>query len=217
MEAFRDGFSEQYRLGEREIFFRIQRTMSSASPRSLSGLKLRMTMAMPSIRITLTHCSHGGPIILFQPENEYTYGTANVSFPDASYFQEVQDMYRRNGIVVPMISNDAGPYGNNAPGTGKGSIDIYGHDGYPLGFDCSNPYEWPDGALPTNYSAGHLAQSPSTPYTIVEFQGGAFDPWGGVGLEKCATLINEEFERVFYKNNYAAAISIFSLYMGFGG
>lgn len=46
-----------------------------------------------------------------------------------------------------------------------------------------------------------------------QFQGGAFDPWGGWGFEKCSALVNHEFARVFYKNNYAAGVSVFSLYM----
>ena len=74
-----------------------------------------------------------------------------------------------------------------------------GHDGYPLGFDCANPYTWPDNALPTYYRTLHLQQSPSTPYSIVEFQGGSFDPWGGLGFAQCGELLNAEFERVFYK------------------
>lgn len=38
---------------------------------------------------------------------------------------------RNAGVIIPFISNDAGPDGNNAPGTGVGAVDIYGHDGYP--------------------------------------------------------------------------------------
>ena len=154
---------------------------------------------------------------MFQPENEYTFGEPNVTFPDPGYFKAVEDMFRDNGIVVPFVSNDAYPSGLFAPGNGTGSVDIYGHDGYPLGFDCANPYTWPDNSLPTTYLASHLAQSPTTPYTISEFQGGAFDPWGGQGFAKCTALLGPEFERVFYKNNYAAEVTIFNLYMVYGG
>ena len=154
---------------------------------------------------------------MLQPENEYTFGEANVTFPNADYFQAVEDMYRNNGIVVPFVSNDAAPLGRFAPGTGKGEVDIYGHDGYPLGFDCANPYTWPDNSIPTVYLADHLAQSPSTPFTISEFQGGSFDPWGGQGFAKCTALLGPEFERVFYKNNYAVKVAIFNLYMVYGG
>ena len=113
---------------------------------------------------------------MFQPENEYTYGADNVLFPDNDYMQYVEDQFRNAGIVVPFISNDAAALGNFAPGK-PAAVDIYGHDGYPLGFDCANPTVWPAGDLPTNWHTLHLNQSPSTPYSLVEFQGGSFDPW----------------------------------------
>ena len=138
-------------------------------------------------------------------------------FPNADYMQYVEDQARKAGIVVPLVSNDASAGGRNSPGTGKGEVDIYGHDGYPLGFDCANPNTWPAKALPTNWHVTHENQSPSTPYTIPEFQGGSFDPWGGWGFDQCLQLINHEQERVFYKNNYAAGVTIFNLYMIFGG
>lgn len=75
--------------------------------------------------------TNGGPVILYQPENEYTYGCCGVDFPDAGYFQHLIDQARNAGVIVPMINNDADPLGHNAPGTGKGSVDIYGHDDYP--------------------------------------------------------------------------------------
>ncbi|KAG8167883.1 hypothetical protein KVR01_003572 [Diaporthe batatas] len=160
--------------------------------------------------------TNGGPVILVQVENEYTSFDPGFAV-DGWYFQYIEDQLHHAGVVVPLISNDARPAGNNAPGSGIGAVDIYGHDAYPLGFDCANPSSWPERALPTNFRQTHLQQSPSTPYTIPEFQGGSFDPPGGVGFEKCAALVNMEFERVFYKNNYAAGVTIFSLYMIFGG
>jgi beta-galactosidase len=45
--------------------------------------------------------------------------------------QYVEDQARKAGIVVPFINNDAFAFGINAPGTGEGQVDIYGHDGYP--------------------------------------------------------------------------------------
>ena len=121
----------------------------------------------------------------------YTFAIPGIKFPDKLYFQTVENQLRKAGIVVPLISNDAAPRGLFAPGTGEGAVDIYGygysrsllkimalncysHDSYPLGFDCANPYTWPDNALPTNFLSLHRQQSPSTPYTITEFQGGSF-------------------------------------------
>ncbi|KAH9886114.1 glycoside hydrolase family 35 protein [Xylariomycetidae sp. FL2044] len=161
--------------------------------------------------------TNGGPVILFQPENEYTSADQFSPFPDGGYMEYVMQQARDAGIVVPFISNDASASGHNAPGTGIGEVDIYGHDGYPLGFDCAHPTVWPNGNLPTAYRANHLAQSPSTPFSLVEFQGGSFDPWGGWGFEQCSQLVNHEFERVFYKNNYAVGVTIYNLYMIFGG
>jgi beta-galactosidase len=90
------------------------------------------------------------------------------NFPDGAYMQYVEDQAHKAGIVVPLLSNDAWAAGHNAPGTGEGEVDIYGHDSYPLGFDCANPSVWPDNALPTYFRESHLEQSPSTPYSLVE-------------------------------------------------
>ena len=39
--------------------------------------------------------------------------------------QYVIDQARSAGIVVPFMSNDAGAFGHNAPGSGTGAVDIY--------------------------------------------------------------------------------------------
>jgi hypothetical protein len=152
---------------------------------------------------------------VLQPENEYSQGVVP-EFPDPVYFGYVEQQYRNAGIVVPLISNDAYPHGYFAPPQ-PAHVDIYGHDGYPLGFDCANPYTWPDDALPTYYLTLHEEQSPTTPYSIVEFQGGSFDPWGGQGFTKCTELLGPEFERVFYKNDFSFGPTIFNIYMTYGG
>lgn len=93
--------------------------------------------------------TNGGPVILLQPENEYTLclnetgyvQMNNVSFTNydtsclqKEYMQYVEDQYRKAGIVVPFIVNDAVPLGDWAPGTGVGAVDIYSFDFYPLGW-----------------------------------------------------------------------------------
>lgn len=75
--------------------------------------------------------TNGGPVILYQPENEYSGFCCGQTEPDGQYMQDVLDQARSAGIVVPFLSNDAGTHGYNAPGTGVGAVDIYGHDGYP--------------------------------------------------------------------------------------
>jgi len=167
--------------------------------------------------IAAAQITNGGPVILLQPENEYSNGAPGTLFPNGEYFAAVEEQYRNAGIVVPFINNDASPKGIFAPGNGTGSVDIYGHDSYPLGFDCANPYTWPPGALPTNFRELHLRQSPTTPYSLVEFQGGSFDPWGGLGFAQCSVLLNNEFERVFYKNDFSFGVTIINYYMTYGG
>jgi hypothetical protein len=81
--------------------------------------------------------------------------------------EAVYAQYRKAGIVVPFISNDAHPAGYNAPGQ-PAPVDIYGHDGYPLGFNCTFPGVWKDDQLPTDWRKIHLKQSPKTPYSLIE-------------------------------------------------
>ncbi|KAI2623939.1 glycoside hydrolase family 35 protein [Hypomontagnella submonticulosa] len=194
---------------------RVRGVLRTSSPDFLNATNHYMSQICKIIADA--QITNGGPIILLQPENEYTEANPYMPFPDGSYMEYVIQQARDAGIVIPPISNDASPQGYNAPGTGEGEVDIYGHDGYPLGFDCAHPTVWPNGNLPTTYRANHLKQSPNTPYSIVEFQAGSFDPWGGWGFEQCSALVNHEFERVFYKNNYAAGVTIYNLYMIFGG
>jgi hypothetical protein len=163
--------------------------------------------------IAKAQITNGGPVILYQPENEYL----SLDVIDTKYIPIVEDQARKAGIIVPFMNNDPKPLGQNAPGTGAGAVDIYGHDAYPLGFDCGNPTSWGGTALPVTFRTLHQIESPSTAYSIAEFQGGSFDPWGGWGFDRCAELTSHEQVRVFYKNNYAAGVAIFNIYMIFGG
>jgi hypothetical protein len=147
--------------------------------------------------IAKAQITNGGPVILVQPENEYTSFTEDEE-PDQDYFIYVEEQLRRAGIVVPLINNEASARGYVTPDT-KADIDIYGFDGYPLGFDCANPQTWPDQALPTGYADSHAEFGGGTPFSLLEFQGGSFDPWGGWGFEQCQALVNFEFQRVFCK------------------
>ncbi|GAB7365088.1 hypothetical protein MBLNU230_g6179t1 [Neophaeotheca triangularis] len=160
--------------------------------------------------------TNGGPVVLFQPENEYTFGADWVEWPDVEYIETVNQQFRDAGIVVPFVNNEAAVIGLFTPGD-PGGPDIYGHDSYPGGFDCSDPSNWTAAEISTDWDELHQEQSPNTPYTIPEFQGGALDTWSGVGLDGCAALVGPAFGRIFNKNNYSFGIKIFNLYMTFGG
>ncbi|KAK3635215.1 hypothetical protein LTR56_014824 [Elasticomyces elasticus] len=169
--------------------------------------------------IAKAQITNGGPVILVQPENEYSGATANVpEFPDPVYFECVEDQLRNAGVVVPLLSNDAWPHGYFAAGppAQPAHVDIYGYDGYPLTNGCDN-HTWVDNALVTFYLSLHLNQSSSTPNSIIEYQGGFTDHWGGPGYEQCVELYSPAFERVFYKNDFSQGVTIFNVYMTYGG
>ncbi|KAF8665643.1 hypothetical protein AX16_000098 [Volvariella volvacea WC 439] len=173
--------------------------------------------------------TNGGPVILVQSENEYS-GFQEPYTEDFEYEKLLIDQFvsegtsakasdiltghifqRNSGIVVPITTNDAWPGGHYT------MVDIYGYDSYPNGFDCSHPDVWQPDAVPEWFWDAHLAANPEDPNAVYEFQGGAYDGWGGSGYETCAQLTGPAFERVFYKNQFALCTTIFNLYMIFGG
>jgi len=66
-------------------------------------------MANIGAAIAKAQITNGGPVILVQPENEYTNSISGVTggFPDPVYFAYVKKQLRDAGIVVPLINNDA--------------------------------------------------------------------------------------------------------------
>jgi len=143
-----------------------------------------------------------GSVIAYQVENEYYNGNT----AGRAYMQHLEDKARTDGITVPLTGNNNGTFNS-----GVGALDVDGPDSYPQGFNCSNPTKW-NGVPDISYD--HPAGKPL--YTP-EFQGGAFDPWGGPGYDKCAQLINDQFANVFYKNNIAVGATAQSFYMTYGG
>ncbi|MEV8565142.1 beta-galactosidase [Streptomyces sp. NPDC051322] len=143
-----------------------------------------------------------GSVIAYQVENEYYNGSAAAR----AYMQHLEDKARADGITVPLTGNNNGTFNS-----GDGALDVDGPDSYPQGFNCSNPAKW-NGVPNIGYDhpAGKPLYSP-------EFQGGAFDPWGGPGYDKCAQLINDQFANVFYKQNIAVGATAQNFYMTYGG
>ncbi|KAI3336761.1 glycoside hydrolase family 35 protein [Xylariaceae sp. AK1471] len=165
--------------------------------------------------VAAAQITNGGPVVLLQPENEYvTFGTDWVKWPDTKYIEYVNQQYRKAGIVVPLVNNEAAIIGLFTPEK-PGGPDIYGHDSYPIGWDCAHPEaNWAPEKLPTNWKQLHLDQSPNTPYAIPEFQGGAIDGWGGSGLDGCAVVTNYEFQRIFFKNNFSFGVKLLNFTYG---
>ena len=71
--------------------------------------------------------TNGGPVILFQPENEY-YGPQEGGQklpPDQVYLAEVIKQARDAGVVIPLHSNDGGfQQSQRVIHPGPGEVDI---------------------------------------------------------------------------------------------
>ena len=143
-----------------------------------------------------------GSVIEYQVENEYYDGSA----AGRTYMTHLENKATADGITVPLVGNNNGTFNS-----GDGALDVDGADSYPQGFDCANPTVW-NGVPDISYD--HPA---GKPLETAEFQGGAFDPWGGPGYDKCAQLINDQFADVFYKQNIAVGATSQSFYMTYGG
>ncbi len=153
-----------------------------------------------------------GPVILYQIENEYDGS-------DAVYMEELKAAARRDGITVPLLHNDKGR--NLLWSAGPGAPEIYATDTYPAGFDC-NRTSFP-GLTDYRFLRDGTSFNPprpgvgNRPFFFAEFQGGAFDPWGGPGYDRCRALTGPTFERMFYANNIENQFTAQNFYMTYGG
>ncbi|KAG8744231.1 hypothetical protein FRC10_010593 [Ceratobasidium sp. 414] len=197
----------------------------------------------------------GGPL-----ENEYL-ATRSPGHPNkAPYMAALAKRFVDRGVVVPLTYNDAYMGGNYATGSvdrckegqeegggensgrgeGRCGVEVYGVDSYPQGFDCSNPEVW--SPVKTTYYDFHMRTNPHEPLYIPEFQGGAFDAWGGgtkhgwagavrfiiphpgfdhsllwQGYEACRQLTGPAFAQVFNLGLWANNAKMINLYMLYGG
>lgn len=68
--------------------------------------------------------TNGGPIILFQPENEYMFYDNLPTFPDRPYIEYIINQTRAAGIIVPLLSNDGNSNQRNISVPGYKDVDI---------------------------------------------------------------------------------------------
>jgi beta-galactosidase len=145
-----------------------------------------------------------GSVLLYQVENELY----DESDDTRRYMQDLEDKARADGITVPLTGNHNGNFVE-----GVGATDIPGQDSYPLDFDCTRPERW-NGIYDFSAERRELTR---TPLFFPEYQGGAFDVWGGPGYEACRTFTGPAFERVFYEATMAAGSTMQNFYMTYGG
>ncbi|MFG1992596.1 beta-galactosidase [Actinoplanes sp. NPDC048988] len=153
--------------------------------------------------------TRGGPVLLYNVENEYAVNT------DAAYMQDLQDVARADGIDVPITTNlccDAASW-TSTWASGDGAVQIPGVDDYPQSFDCGNAATvW--GA----WGAGITERvREDAPVFAAEYQAGAIDV-NNAGYQACRELTGVAYTRYFPKSNLiAGGATAFSHYMGFGG
>ena len=82
--------------------------------------------------------THGGPVIMVQPENKYATWPGVTDLPtemNRNYMAHVEEQLDE-GLMLPSIVNDNLVMGYFAPRSGKGAVDIYAIDVYPMRYDC---------------------------------------------------------------------------------
>lgn len=153
-----------------------------------------------------------GSVILYQVENEYCFAGTSRGL-DAAYMEELQQQARRDGIRVPLFHNSC--YNRGAPwSSGRGAVQVSAWDAYPNGFSCDNPASW--GNIP-DYTDARALTPPNEPLYMAEFQGGSFDPWGGLGYDKCREKNNGPFSTLIGETAIAAGFTGLNYYMEYGG
>ncbi|KAG9082935.1 hypothetical protein FRC06_004764, partial [Ceratobasidium sp. 370] len=79
------------------------------------------------------------------------------------------------------------------------------------------PYQYPAGPVILIQSENEFGGDSVTIQETMRSNGMTKVPTNRPGYESCYKLLNEQFANVIYKNNYAAGISLQSLYMMYGG
>ncbi|GAB3797510.1 hypothetical protein GCM10028798_08860 [Humibacter antri] len=155
----------------------------------------------------------GGSIVLYQVENEMlSDGSAQ-----AAYMKDLTTQVKNDGITVPLFTNDYALGGRFVPGksgvAGNVGLDVYGHDNYPLGFNCGGAR-----GQVSDTESQVRALDPNGPNFIPEGQGGAFTPWGAsFNTDQCARFVDPDFTREYGVDNIANGVTAFNYYMEYGG
>ncbi|KAJ5804469.1 uncharacterized protein N7518_000772 [Penicillium psychrosexuale] len=164
--------------------------------------------------------TNGGPVIMVQPENEYSTWPGVTDFlteMNRNYMAYVEEQLLDEGLTVPSIVNDNLVMGYFAPGSGKGAVDIYAIDAYPMRYDCelvSNAQILLFGLLTGFHMTGKSRTDGRVQrrlFRLLSSKEGLVKD--GLVQDMYGRLVNEEAVRVVYKNNYNFGVKIFNIYM----
>ncbi|KAI9371729.1 glycoside hydrolase superfamily [Aspergillus egyptiacus] len=173
--------------------------------------------------------TNGGPIILWQLENEYGHQWLDpeTKVPNAtaiSYMELLQESHREWGVDVPVTHNNPSmwtrSWSKDYSSVG-GEVDVYGLDHYPACWTCNleqctaingnvEPY------TVFNYYDHFQEVSPTQPSFLMEFQGGSYNPWDGPA-GGCSENMGPSWVNLFFRHNLAQKVSAVNIYMLYGG
>jgi len=152
--------------------------------------------------------TNGGSVLMLQVENEYSQDQGS-----QQYMQHLIDWAHADGITVPIFHNDYWFKGDWSK-----VVDLYAYDSYPYGFACC--HQWYDEhfhGIDTWESALRSTLKIATPMFVSELQGGAFDPWGGVGYDQVAKTLDGDWLTALDESAMAQGTSVLNTYMFVGG
>ncbi|EPS35567.1 hypothetical protein H072_11078 [Dactylellina haptotyla CBS 200.50] len=168
--------------------------------------------------IARNQITEGGPIIALEAENELQETVYDPNNTLVLYMEQIKTAWRNVGIVVPLTHNEKGmrsmSWSTDYKNVG-GAVDIYGLDSYPGGLSCTSLDK--GFSLVRTYYQWFQNYSYTQPEYLPEFEGGWFQPWGGFFYDDCLAEHSPEFADVYYKNNIAQRVTLFNIYMAFGG
>jgi len=147
-------------------------------------------------------------VILVQLDNE-------LLLADPGYVAALYRMARERGIVAPLFHNDAVGFGDYAS-----VVDVSAKDGYPAGFDSRRPWTVATIARTVDrYERAFRDEAGQrhVPFFVAEFQGGAFDNYGGEGYQACYDWLGADFVAPAYKSLLSEGAAGVNTYMFYGG
>ncbi|RAK90054.1 family 35 glycosyl hydrolase [Aspergillus costaricaensis CBS 115574] len=153
--------------------------------------------------IAASQITKGGPVILFQVENELRETSHKPNNTLVTYMEQLESGIRDVGITVPMTHNEQSTryisWSRNYENVG-GAVDIYGFDDYPAGFLVGNKC---DGA---------------TGFDVVRTYYQRTLTWGAPqNYDDCRSEHSTTFVDIYYKNNIGQRVTLQSIYEGYGG
>ncbi|TIA26722.1 hypothetical protein D6C81_00485 [Aureobasidium pullulans] len=151
--------------------------------------------------------SGGGPIILYQVENELQETVHKADNTLVLYMEQLEKVAVDSGIVVPLTHNEKGQRGQSWSTDYQdvgGSVNIYGLDSYPGGLSCTNINSGFN--LVRNYYQWFQNYSYTQPEYWPEFEAGFYQPWAGFWAMGATNWGNLAAPVVYTSYDYSAPL-----------